>query len=327
MTKTIVRLFDKANDAKRAVKELRDSHFARDAVAMTSGASDAAAMRMLQQGSIASQDMQFYTESVQRGDTLVVVQATDNKVQRAVGILGKYDTVDIAARNAELKQSGVETAVSPLKEETTFQVLEEQLEVGKQQVERGGVRIHSIVTESPVEEQVQLREETVNVVRRAVDRPITDADMATFKDASFEVTTTGEEVVISKSTHVTEEVVVNKEVIEHTETVRDTVRHTTVDVEQLNGTQQASTRGFDTFEADFRTHYTSKDAQNGSSYDQYRTVYRYDYDLGTDERTRNGDWSTVEADARRTWEERNPGTWEQFKSNIQYAWDKAREQR
>lgn len=328
MTKTIVALFENPNEAKRAVNELYNSNFARDAVAITNGASDAAAMRMLQNGESASQDVQFYTESVQQGGTLVVVCVTDKNIQRATDILAKYDTLDIAARNTELKQSGVNRLVSTLEEDgTVFQVLEEQLDVGKRQVERGGVRVRSVVTETPVEEQVQLREETVNVARRAVSRPVTDADMATLKDSSFEVIATGEEAVVAKTAHVTEEVVVGKEVTEHTETVRDTVRHTTVDVEQINETQQASPRGFDALESDFRTHYTTKYAHDGSSYDQYRTVYRYGYDLGTDKRTRTGDWPTVEADARRTWEQRNPGTWERFKAHIRYAWDKARGQR
>lgn len=328
MTKTIVGLFDKANEAKRAMEELRNSNFARDNIAMTNGASDAATMRLLQSGGIATQDVQFYTEGVQRGGTLVVVRSNDNQAQRAADILAKYETVDIDTRSAELKQSGVDMPVSTLNEDgTVFQVMEEQLAVGKRQVQRGGVRVHSVVTETPVEQQVQLREETVNVTRHAVDRPVTDADMATLKNASFEVTSTGEEAVVSKTAHVVEEVVVGKQTTEHTETVRDTVRRTNVDVEQISGTQHTSAPGFDALEADFRTHYTTNDAQSGGNYDQYRTVYRYGYDLGTDERTSKGDWSTVEANARRTWEQRNPGTWDRFKASIHYAWDKARGQR
>ena len=48
MNKTIVGLFDKVDDAKSAVKELRNSHFSRDAIAMTNGSSNPAAMDMLQ---------------------------------------------------------------------------------------------------------------------------------------------------------------------------------------------------------------------------------------------------------------------------------------
>ena len=50
----------------------------------------------------------------------------------------------------------------------------------------------------------------------------------------------------------------------------------------------------------------------------------YGYNLASSERTRGKDWNAIQADARQTWEERNPGTWEQFKDSIRYAWDKAR---
>ncbi|HKG13531.1 MAG TPA: DUF2382 domain-containing protein, partial [Pyrinomonadaceae bacterium] len=52
----------------------------------------------------------------------------------------------------------------------------------------------------------------------------------------------GEEVVVDKQARVVEEVAVNKEVAERTETVRDTVRKTDVDVEETGGvkTRRAS---------------------------------------------------------------------------------------
>jgi stress response protein YsnF len=47
------------------------------------------------------------------------------------------------------------------------------------------------------------------------------------------VTERAEEAVVSKEARVVEEVVVNKEVEERTETVRDTVRRTDVDVREM----------------------------------------------------------------------------------------------
>ena len=55
-------------------------------------------------------------------------------------------------------------------------VVEEELVVGKREVNRGGVRVRSYVREVPVHEQVRLREEHVEIERRPVDRPVTDAD-------------------------------------------------------------------------------------------------------------------------------------------------------
>ena len=55
--------------------------------------------------------------------------------------------------------------------EEVIPVVEEKLVVGKREVDRGGVRVRSYVTETPVHEQIRLREERVQVERRSVDRP------------------------------------------------------------------------------------------------------------------------------------------------------------
>jgi stress response protein YsnF len=47
--------------------------------------------------------------------------------------------------------------------ERAIPVVEEELQVGKRAVNRGGVRVFSRVVEKPVEEHVQLREENVTV--------------------------------------------------------------------------------------------------------------------------------------------------------------------
>jgi uncharacterized protein (TIGR02271 family) len=124
--------------------------------------------------------------------------------------------------------------------ETTIPVVEEELQVGKREVERGGVRVESRVEEKPVAAEVQLREERVHVERHPVDRPVTDADAA-FREGTLEVTERAEEPVVAKTARVVEEVVVGKQVEEHTETVRDTVRRTDVDVQEINTTKSTRT--------------------------------------------------------------------------------------
>jgi hypothetical protein len=81
---------------------------------------------------------------------------------------------------------------------------------------------------------------------------------------------------------------------------------------------------YNRYDNDFRSHYQSSAANTGYTYDQYAPVYRYGYGLANDPTYRNREWSDIEMDARRRWEERNPGTWEQFKESVRYAWDKAR---
>ena len=116
-------------------------------------------------------------------------------------------------------------------------VVEEEIAVGKRDVERGGVRVRTEVEERPVQEQVNLREEHVRVERRPVDRPATEADInRAAQSGTIEVREKAEEAVVAKTARVVEEVVVGKEATQRTETVRDTVRRTDVEVEETGTT-------------------------------------------------------------------------------------------
>jgi uncharacterized protein (TIGR02271 family) len=304
---------------------------------------------------IPDEDANFYAEGVRRGGTLLTVRTSDDLAERAADIMSRYNVVDVDTRGAEWRQSGwtgnfdanakpytdreiesfrstrptgtasrTEARSRDLKQgEEVLPVVEEELQVGKRQVQRGGARIHTEVQERPVEEQVNLREEHVHVERRPVDRPVADADVNAFKERSFEVTETTEEPVVSKRARVVEEVVISKDAQERTETVRDTVRRQDVHVDEQGAERSVGASGYDAFDSDFRNHFQSHYANSGYSYDNYAPVYRYGYTLGTDRRY-GEDWSAVEPEARRRWEERNPNSWDEFKDSIRYAWDRAR---
>ena len=119
--------------------------------------------------------------------------------------------------------------------EQAIPIVEESLVVGKREVNRGGARVRSYVTEVPVHEQVRLRDEKINVQRRAVDRPLTDADDA-FRERTIDVTATGKEAVVGKTARVVEEVVVSKTAGERVEEINDTVRRTDVEIDEDKGT-------------------------------------------------------------------------------------------
>jgi len=177
---------------------------------------------------------------------------------------------------------------------------------------------------------VRLREEKVTVERRPVDRPATEADFAAAGKEVIEMTETAEEPVVSKRARVVEEVVVQKEIAEHTETVRGTARHTEVDVqrapEDAAATRQtpASSQGFAAYDATCREHYTTAFATSGAAYAVYEPAYRYGYELGTNAHSRGRDWAALEAEARRDWEARHPSTWERFKDAVRYGWNSVR---
>jgi hypothetical protein len=80
---------------------------------------------------------------------------------------------------------------------------------------------------------------------------------------------------------------------------------------------------YDDYESDFRNHYQSNYAGN-LSYDDYSPAYRHGYTLAGDSRLRGDRWEDVEMDARRSWESDYPDTWDRFKANVRYAWERAR---
>jgi uncharacterized protein (TIGR02271 family) len=150
----------------------------------------------------------------------------------ADGSTGSDRSADVAS-TSQAGLTGAEARLTDRGEEV-IPVAEERLRVGKRDVSHGRVRIRSYVVETPVEEQVTLREERVAVERRPADRALGDAEQA-FQERTIEAEERSEEAVVSKEARVTEEVVVRKEAEQRTETVSDTVRQTEVEVEDERG--------------------------------------------------------------------------------------------
>ena len=123
-----------------------------------------------------------------------------------------------------------------------IQAAEEQLRVGKREVGGGRVRVRSYVTERPVEEQVELRQERCRLERRPVDREVAPGDAA-FQERTIEAVERGEEAVVSKTARVTEEIGLRKDVERETKTIRDTVRKQEVEVEDERGARKPTGTG------------------------------------------------------------------------------------
>jgi uncharacterized protein (TIGR02271 family) len=205
-------------------------------------------------------------------------------------------------------------------------VIEEELRVGKREVQRGGVRVYSRTVETPVQESVNLREETVSVERRPVNQPVSAADLAALKDTTIEMRETVEEPVVEKVARVVEEVVVGKEVSQHQQQVTDTVRHTEVNVEQLTpGTTAASAAGSRVAgdDAYYRSHWNSNFASAGGSYDDYAPAYQYGESLAGNEQNKGRRWDELEPGARSNWESKHSGSaWEKMKDAVRHGWDR-----
>ena len=227
-----------------------------------------------------SDDSRKYSHAANRGSIVTVHAQSADKAEQAADLLDEYGAVDIDERAAEYGYTNVsQTSDAPNSVEynaasvgvpatgvgatgtgygvtddlttttdrlpstdpdQTIKVIEENLEVGKREVERGGVRVRSRIIERPVEESLRLREERVHVQRNPVNRPATAADLNAFQEGSIELVEHAEVPVVSKTANVVEEISVGKEVNERVETIRDTVRSTDVEVENLTPSDQTT---------------------------------------------------------------------------------------
>lgn len=198
-----------------------------------------------------------YGQVASQSDAIVTVHAmSDDEAERAADILDEAGAFDIDERASQYGftdrgtvgahetigvtgstyDTNVDTTpaalpVDNVEADGTIKVIQEDLQIGKRTVETGGVRVRSRIVEKPVEESLRLREERVRVQRTPVDRIATDADLTAFQQGEISVTEHSEVPVVSKEARVVEEISVGKEVNERTETIRDTVRSTEVDVE------------------------------------------------------------------------------------------------
>ena len=349
MAKTVVGLYDDASTAKKVVRELEQTGFGEDHLRTTSREKDFKSgyavdadevdPKYLSRYGIPDDEADFYAEGVRRGGALVIARVHDDDAQTAADIMARHSPVQYESRLADYKErgySGYDREAKPYSNteieqereryqsegEQRVSIVEEDLQVGKREVNRGGVRVHTHVVEEAKEVPVRLRDETIRVDQRKVDRAATEEDLAdAFQDRTIELTETDEEAVVSKEARVTGEVVVNKDVEERTETVRENVRRTEVDVEETGA--QTSGRAYADYDEDFQSHYNT--TYGDGDYKTYEPAYRYGYESSNDNRYRGRSFGEAEADLRRDYDERHEqGAFDKMKDAIRHAFDRGR---
>ncbi|PAX08079.1 YsnF/AvaK domain-containing protein [Sphingomonas lenta] len=219
------------------------------------------------------EDRHTYEEGIKRGGALLTAEVDEDDADEAVRILESANSIDLDDRSQSWRQSGwdydsskyastgaatglaagsalgtgqrssadMTDRLTTTGNEERIDVVEEELVVGKREVNRGGVRVRSYVREVPVHEQVRLREEHVEIERRPVDHKLTGNEADAFREREITMTETAEEAVVGKTARVVEEVVVHKEATERTENIDDTVRRTEVDIDNLETTRTSGT--------------------------------------------------------------------------------------
>ena len=247
MSQTVVGIFDSTNQAQDAIEKLVARGFSREKIDLNQrsdmnerydedadrdegGIGDSISNFFSNLfGSDDDEDTRKYSEVARHGSTITVHTENRAEAERAAEIMDDSGAVDV-----DEKAAGYFAGRGSMDRDTNYidtdrnredmtnrsmPVIEENLNVGKREVQSGGARLRSRIVEKPVEEHIRLRSERVNVERNPVDRPASEADFNTFKEGTMEVTEHKEVPVVNKEARVVEEVSLNKEVEENDETI------------------------------------------------------------------------------------------------------------
>ncbi|GAB4019354.1 hypothetical protein GCM10028808_56840 [Spirosoma migulaei] len=278
MALTVIGVFDNASEARQAVDKLVDAGITRQDIDLslqsdsTAGYSNTTSDPYATTNTTRSNDddtgssignffsslfgddddADRYARATERGSLVTVHVQTEDEAEKAADILDDAGAVDVNEGTpvydslTSQPSASMGAAFTDTKQpdaDQTIKVIEENLEVGKRTVETGGVRLRSRIIAKPVEESIRLREERVSVQRNPVNRPATDADLNAFQDGQIEMVEHKEVPVVSKTATVVEEISVGKDVTEHDEVVRDTIRKTEVDIDDLTDSTKPKSDG------------------------------------------------------------------------------------
>ena len=226
----IVAVFDSAEKARAARNTLMGAGIPNDCMEIVEHRTSTDNWTTLKNYSIPDEDCHLYAEGLGRGHAMLLIRCDAAEHDRLLQLIKSQNPIDIDEHASKWRAAGWSGRAEGAQEQV-IPVYEEKLKVGKRVVEQGGVRVRVYTVEQPVQEGVTLRQERVAVERRPVDRPVGTAPGDAFRDRTIDVQTRQEEAVVGKEARVKEEVVVRKEADQRTQTVRDKVRRTEVDVE------------------------------------------------------------------------------------------------
>ena len=244
MSTIVVGLYKESGSAKKAFQALIAAG-CQEADIETFGGPDSAdkAARGLLGHGFEKELAEQYGAAIRQGHTLVAADIADQDADAAEAILDENGSVDLPAPSAAGKPAQKAGNGGSVEQET-LQSVKEEVEIGKRRVAKGGVKATSEVTETPVRETVTLRDETVDVEHRKVDRPLSpDEEKAAFGEKTIELTATSETPEITKKARVVEEVVLSKTASEQEKTVEAVARRTDVKVEPVGGRADANKSG------------------------------------------------------------------------------------
>lgn len=230
MSRTVIGLYKDPDAARKAVDALVEAggHEEDIEVLKSGGDTDTVLSRLTEHGFDENAGRRI-AEAVRKGHTLVAAEVADDSIKAADEILHEHGAVRLQQVSSTSQRPRTHT------ETETVPIVEEHIEVGKRRETSGGVRVTTHVTETPVREKVQLREEEVDVKRRRINRPLGREEAATaFQERTIDAVNSTEKAEVHKEARVTGEVEITRTVTEQEKTVGGTERRTDVKVEKVS---------------------------------------------------------------------------------------------
>ena len=226
---TVIATIESAKIAQQLIDELSEAGFEDQDVEILAGDEDEIVAEIVERG-FGKDDARGYARAVGRGKTVVAARAAPGKAEKAAAIMERYE--------GDASEPG-----SELDDDASVAEVEENVAVGKRKVLSGGVRVTTSVNERPVEETVTLREEQVEVERQPADRKLKPEEAeAAFQEKTVEMLGTSEELEVSKEARVVGEIALGKRIDEREEKVRDKVRRTEIEVEEIKPSSRKTSR-------------------------------------------------------------------------------------
>jgi uncharacterized protein (TIGR02271 family) len=198
-----------------------------------------------------------YADTIDDGGTVVSVRVPHDQVAQASGILDLHRPINVhdrAVTSGVAPAAHVETAAKAITamplvgdqavavtqklaaiHSDVLQLAEEQLRIGKKNVETGQTRVRRFTTQRDVSRDVTLHEEHAEVLRTALTQPaaLEEIDWA---DRVIELVESKEQALVSKTARLVEEVSLRSIGADHVETIHEKLRRQQAEVEQLDAT-------------------------------------------------------------------------------------------
>lgn len=231
----------------------------------------------------------YYVEGVNRGGTLVSVQADDDETEHLVELMNRYHPIDVKERSASWR--------------------------GEAQPDYGDSVAHATGVASDLDNTYAT---TGTLAGQATNREY-EKDHSHSTDSSLAQNNnhgTTQTSIFRDEEHTTQRYGRG----DTANVDRSAVNRTT------DRPGWSAFNGGDYDAANYRNHYQTTYSNTGHTYEDYDPAYRYGYTLANDTRYTGRDWDAIEADARREWNQNYKGSaWENFKDAVRYGWERTKE--